>query len=401
MERLKVLFITAWYPTNEQPVGGVIVREHAKAARLYDDVVVLHCAGPDATLKGLWRMEQESDENLTEGIPTYRVWHRNSPIPKTSYLIYLWSAFQAFRRITTKGVRWDIIHAHVFEAALPAVLIGMAHRIPVVVTEHWTLFPRKLLDPFSIWKSSIAFRWAQVVMPVTRSLQQAIEAYGIKARFRVVPNVVDTQLFYPNSSPQSTKQSLKRLLFVGLLDLSHKKGVPYLLQALAQLRRQRDDWHLDIVGDGPARAEYERLAIDSGLAARVTFHGLKSKREVAEFMRQAHLFVLPSLFETFAAVAAEALATGTPVLSTRCGGPEEFIVDDVGMVVPPANAEALWKGLDYMLNHLDRFPPHQLSRYATERFSPERVGEQLHTIYTTYFQRHGGPNAATTKTETH
>jgi len=382
VERLNVLFITPWYPTNEHPVSGVFVREHAKAVRLYDDVVVLHCAGTDATLKGLWRIEQESDKSLTEGILTYRVWHRRSPIPKTSYLLFLWSAFRAFRRIAAqKSVRWDIIHAHVFESALPAVLIGRSHRIPVVVTEHWTLFPKKLLGPFSIWKASIAFRWAQVVMPVSLSLQQAIEDYGIKARFHVVPNVVDTQLFYPNSFPQSKSQSLKRLLFVGLLDPSHKKGVPHLLQALAQLRHVRDDWHLDIVGDGPPRSEYERLAIDLGLANKVTFHGLKSKQDVAEFMRQAHLFVLPSLFETFGVVAIEALATGIPVLSTRCGGPEELIVDDVGMLVPPGDAEALCKALDYMLDHTECFPPDRVSRYAHERFSPERVGKLLHETY--------------------
>ena len=383
MERLKVLFITPWYPTKEHPVSGVFVREHAKAVRIYDDVVVLHCAGSDAKIKGLWRMDQESDEGLTEGIPTYRVWHRRSPIPKTSYLLYLWSVFHAFRHIVAQGVRCDIIHAHVFEAGLPAVLIGRFHRIPVVVTEHWTLFPKKLLDMFSVWKASIAFRWARLVMPVSHSLQQAIKAYGIKARFHVVPNVVDTQLFYLNSSPQSKNQSLNRLLFVGLLDLSHKKGVPYLLQALGQLRQQRDDWQLDIIGDGPPRAEYERLAIDLGLGDKITFHGLKSKREVADFMRQAHLFVVPSLFETFAAVAAEALATGTPVLSTRCGGPEEFIVDDVGMLVPPGDAEALCKGLNYMLDRLKCFSPDRISRYARERFSAEEVGKLIHETYVT------------------
>ena len=376
----------------------MFVREHAKAVRLYDDVVVLHCAGTDPTVKGLWRMEQESDESLTEGIPTYRVWHRRSPFPKTSYLLYLWSAFQAFRRIVAQGFQPDIIHAHIYLAGVPAVLIGKLNRIPVVVTEHSSGFPRKLLRRLDTWKARLAFKWADTIMPVSRSLQRSIEKYSIEARFQVVPNVVDTSLFSPQLRPADVHNP-KRILFVGLL--LPVKGLPCLLQALAQLRDHRDDWHLDIVGDGPARAEYERLAIDSGLAARVTFHGLKSKREVAEFMRQADLFVLPSLFETFAVVAAEALATGTPVLSTRCGGPEEFIVEDVGMVVPPADAEALCKGLDYMLNHLDRFPPHQVSRYVTECFSPERVGEQLHTIYATYFQRHGGPNAATTKTETH
>jgi hypothetical protein len=84
MKRLKVLFITAWYPTREVPVQGVFGREHAKAVQLYDDVVVLHLAGSDPTLRTMWRIEQEANETLTEGIPTYRVWHRRFPVPKLS-----------------------------------------------------------------------------------------------------------------------------------------------------------------------------------------------------------------------------------------------------------------------------------------------------------------------------
>lgn len=380
MDRLKVLFITAWYPTKEFPVWGVFVREHAKAVRLYDDVVVLHCAGTDPKLRSLWRMEQESDESLTEGIPTHRVWHRRSPIPKTSYLLYLWSAFRAFQRITLRGDPWDVIHAHVFQAALPAVLIGRFHGIPVVVTEHWTLFPKKLLDRFNIWKASIAFRWARVVMPVSRSLQRAIEAYGINARFRVVPNVVDTQLFYPNSSPQPKSQSLKRLLFVGLLDPSHKKGVPYLLQALAQLRHVRDDWHLDIVGDGPSRAEYERQAIDSGLADKVTFHGLSSKREIAEYMRQADLFVLPSLSDNLPCVVIEAMASGLPIVSTLVGGIPEMVDDEVGILIPSGDVARLSTALIQVMETLGKFD-HALIAQRSRKYSPESVGGLIHHIY--------------------
>jgi len=61
VDRLQVLFITAWYPTKEHPVWGVFVREHAKAVRLYDDVAVLHGAGVDPNLQRLWRVEQETD----------------------------------------------------------------------------------------------------------------------------------------------------------------------------------------------------------------------------------------------------------------------------------------------------------------------------------------------------
>jgi glycosyltransferase involved in cell wall biosynthesis len=150
-----------------------------------------------------------------------------------------------------------------------------------------------------------------------------------------------------------------------------------------------------MVGDGPARAEYEGLAVDSGLANKVTFHGLKAKSEVAEFMRQADLLVLPSLFETFSVVAAEALTTGTPVLTTRCGGPEEYINEDVGLVVPPADAEALCEGLDYMLDHLEKFNPSKISRYAIERFSPDRIGKQLHGIYLECIKKYMRANATT------
>ena len=127
--------------------------------------------------------------------------------------------------------------------------------------------------------------------------------------------------------------------------------------------------------------EYERLTADLKLSDKVTFHGLKPKPEVAEFMRRADLFVLPSLCETFSAPAAEALATGTPVLATRCGGPEEFVVNDVGVLVSPGDADALRGGLDYILGRLHRYSRREISQYARERFSLEVVGGTLHAVY--------------------
>ena len=113
----------------------------------------------------------------------------------------------------------------------------------------------------------------------------------------------------------------------------------------------------------------------------VTFRGARSKREVAQFMQQADLFVIPSLAETFSVPAVEALACGTPVLSTRCGGPEEFIVEDVGSLVPSGDANALFRGLDQMLDNLHLYSRQRISKFARERFSPDVVGAQLHAVY--------------------
>jgi glycosyltransferase involved in cell wall biosynthesis len=378
--RIKVLFVTAWYPTRDQPVAGIFVREHAKAVQLHNDVFVLHLVGPDPKLKGLWRLEQETDQTVTEGIPTYRLWHWLSPILKTSYFLQLWSTFRAFRHFVNQRFSPDLIHAHIYSAGLPAVLIGRLHNVPVIVSEHFTGFPRRLLNRKEVWKAKWAFRLAKNVLVVSHGLQKAIEAYDIRARFQVIPNVVDISLFYPPSN-KFLNSNRKVLLFVGLLDPSHKKGVPYLLRALGKLGEKRKDWHLNILGDGEVRTEYERMAWELGIAEKVTFHGLKSKQEVAKFMRQADLFVLPSLYETFSVVAAEALAAGVPVLTTRCGGPEEFVSDEVGMVIPPSDMEALLKALDWMLDHLERFPPERLANYAADRFAAKHVGFLIHQAY--------------------
>lgn len=360
-------------------MGGVFVREHAKAVRLYDEVVVLHCAGPKAGLKRSWWMEQETNKDLTEDLPTYRVMSRPSPIPKTWYFFYLLSVWRAFRRIVTQGFRPDIIHAHVYTAGVPAVLIGKLYHIPVVITEQSTEFPRKLLRGSAVWRARLAFQWADIVMPVSGSLKAAIEDYGIRARFRLVPNVVDTHLFHPGRSSNARNQ-LKHLLVVSLLDSSHKKGIPHLIKALSKLRDQREDWHLDIVGDGPARDGYEELSADLGITDKVTFHGLKSKPEVAHFMRRADLFVLPSLWENLPCVLLESMASGLPMVSTRTGGTPEIVSQDVGILVPPGDELQLSKAINQMLGSLDKYDRHLIAQKAS-RYSHNSVGLAYHSLY--------------------
>lgn len=367
--------MTAWYPTKEQPVGGMFVREHAKAVRLYDDVVVLHCAGQRPEMKGLWRMEEETDESLTEGIPTYRVWHRRSPIPKTSSFIYIWSVLGAFRQIMAEGFHPNIIHAHIYSAGLPAVLIGKRYHLPVVITEQSSAFLRRSLSTVEVLKARVAFQWSELVLPVSFALQRAIQNYGIRAQFRVVPNAVDPGVFFPRSDSDRDEKP-RRLLFVGLL--VPVKGVPYLLQALAILHRRREDWHLDIVGDGPERANYEQLVAELGLADHITFHGVKSKRDVAGLMRQADLFVLPSVCETMGCVLLEAMASGLPIVATAVGGIVEVVDGDSGILAKAMDPNDLCQRLEAALGNLEKFDREALAKKALSKYSLQHVGCVLH-----------------------
>jgi len=255
------------------------------------------------------------------------------------------------------------------------VLVGRRHRTPVVVTEQSSNFPLRVLSRTEVVAARLAFRGAARVMPVSRSLQRAIEAYGIRARFRVVPNAVDPSIFHPGEGAAPAG----RLLCVALL--RPVKCVDDLLHALADPALSRDDWHLDVVGDGPHRAVCERLADRLGLRPRVTFHGYQPKATVADFMRRSDALVLPSRSENMPCVALEALTTGLPVIATKVGGVPEIVDDASGVLAPPGDAAALARAVTHFLDHRDEFDRASIARQATERFSLQTVGAALGDVY--------------------
>jgi len=366
-----------WYPSQENPVKGIFVKEHAKAVALYNDVVVFAFSGGSRSLISLY----EADEQIEDGIRTIRIKHKVLPVSKVSYFVNLWAVFASFRKLVHDGWRPDVIHAHIYSAGVPAIILGKMYSLPVVVTEHFTGFPRRLIHGFSRMQAKFAFEWASLVCPVSEDLKKSIESYGIRARFKVIPNVVDISLFSLQGSYDGGKtgESKKRILLVALLD--PKKGIPYLLEALANLKKKRSDFILDIVGDGSYRSEYEALARELDLADMVRFHGLKTKQEVSEFMKRCDFFVLPSLFETFGVVFIEALACGKPVIGPDIGGPNEIITTDAGKLVPPANTDALTAAIGYMIDHYKDYSPEKMAQYARERFSYMAVGQMLDRVY--------------------
>lgn len=358
------------------------MREHAKAVRdLGHRVVVLHLAGPRADRGGgLWSMEEELDPALSEGIETQHVFLHRSRLRGASYGLYLSSAIRAYRRLRAGGFRPDVIHAHIYTAGVPAAMVGTRSGIPVVLTEQFSGFPRHTLSRVDVRKARYAFGRASCALPVSHHLLEAIRSYGIDVPFEVVPNVVDTSLFFPDVE-RERETAERRLLFVGNLEPSESKGFPTLLRALARLNDQRRDWRLDIFGDGPERGSYEASAGALGLAEQLRFHGSQPKTVIAETMRGSDLFVLPSRFDNLPCAVVEALASGLPVVSTTVGGIPELVDERSGRLVPPDDPAALADTIDETLAGLDRFDRRAIATAAADRYSLGVVGKQLTEIY--------------------
>ncbi len=379
--RLKILFLPIWYPDEDNPVAGIFVKEHAKAVALYNDIVVLYSRKVGKGVKGLYEIISDEKE---AGIRTIRVNYNRSPIPKTSDFIYLWSMFAAFKKLLKQGWRPDIIHAHVYSAGADAVIIGKRYNIPVVISEHWSGFLRRSLKKIDILKARFAMNRASIILPVSNHLQEAIKSYGIRNKFTVVPNVVNTTTFRPPACPKNGGK--KNILFVGLI--VPIKGIGFLLRALAQVKEKRQDFVVDIVGDGPNRKEYEKLTEESGLGHLVKFHGFKIKEEVAEFMKNCDFLVQPSLYETFGVTYIEAMACGKPVVATQLRALQEKINKDRGILVPPKDANALADAIDYMLDHHKDYSPQKIRGYVKDEFSYDVVGKKLNEIYREILQEH-------------
>lgn len=382
MQQLNVLFITTWYPNHRQANEGVFVREHAKAVQHYDRVTVLYAAGhlrPDQS--GLWRLVEEKDPILTEGVPTYHLYHRRVPVPGVSYLIQAWSHLRAFQQLYPRRNRPQVIHAHIYKAGVFATLIGKLYKIPVIITEHSSVFPRHLLSAYEALLARFAFRRAHHVLPVSNALQQGIESYGIQARFTVTPNVVNTQIFVPTekaANSHTVSDARKRLLYVG--SFVEVKGIPYLIEALALLTKERTDWQLDMIGRGPLMAEYQQMVQQLHLDENIIFHGFKPKDEIAHSMQQADLFVLPSVWDNMPCVLLEAMASGLPIVSTKVGGIPEIVDEETGLLVAPRNPQELCDALAHMLAHLDEYDRKQIAHKA-ERYDYATVGASIHEIY--------------------
>ncbi len=168
---------------------------------------------------------------------------------------------------------------------------------------------------------------------------------------------------FPSTWMRSISDQSSELFFVGRL--LPFKGVAMLLQAVARVHPEIPV-SLNIVGDGPIRADLEKITSDLGLTANVTFAGGLSLAGVATEMRKAHVFCLPSVRESGGAVLLEAEASGLPVVAVNYGGPAELVDDEVGRAVSADGPESLIQDLVETFRDIARNPGTMAATRANE-----------------------------------
>lgn len=249
-------------------------------------------------------------------------------------------------------LRPDVVQGQAASCGLFAVIVGRLLKIPCITYVQGGDFNesgelRRLLEV------APAIRYADKCIATTEALAQAIQSY-VRRSIDVVPHG-----YQPETISEAVVQLTRRwaragtpcILFVGFLDPD--KGVAHLVSAVAQLAGDWPDLTLLIVGQGPLRNELEQQAAQLGMAAKVQFLGVLPHDQVLALMRQADLFVLPSVSaEPFGIVLIEALNEGCPVVATEvCGSAALVDQGRNGYVVRGDSAEALAGAMRKILNN--------------------------------------------------
>jgi glycosyltransferase involved in cell wall biosynthesis len=369
---LRVLVTPDWYPWPDEPLAGVFCREQARAIARSVDVRVLAWR-PQPRLRALFRLTSEEEE----GVLTYRLRHANSVIPKSglsSKLAGLLKLCSALRR-----ARWrpDVIHAHEFSAASVAVPLGVLTGAPLIFSEHWSGFALGTLDKRERRLARWAFSRGRLVCPVSADLARHVAAVAPDVSIRPVPNVVDTDLFVP---PEAWRpEGALRLVTVG--SLVPIKGPRHLIAAVSALRERGVSVALEIIGDGPLRADLERFAADLDVADAITFRGRVDRPAVAAALRRSDAFVLPSLWETLSCALLEAMAAGLPAVATRVGGIPEVLTSGEGILVEPGSTDALAEGLLAMAESVAKYDRRSLRQKAVASFGYDAIAREWADVY--------------------
>ena len=361
-----VVHIPSWFPIPEKPLNGNFIFRHIESLGDSVQSVILH----------------HLSEGFTPEIPQNATLF---PVPSRVGKFGQFKAYlDAFDELVRQYGKPDLIHLHV---ALPlgpvAARISKKHRIPLIVSEHWTgylpmnspylSFTERLL----LWQT---FRNATHITAVSQNLLDNISLavpVAAKKPQTVVGNVVDTDLF--SLKDNSLHQEKKQILHVSTL-ANEAKNIMGILHAVDALHQRRNDFELNIVHDF-RNILAETYVRERGLDSVVHFLGRKTSAEIAELLQQSAFFLLFSNFENQPCVLLESFSTGTPAVTTPVGGIPEITNPDNAVIVTPEDESQLVDKLDQILNHLQSYDPSVIRQNALDICSPKVIGKTWLLVY--------------------
>ena len=377
-----VLKLCGWYPSKVDALSGDFVQRQAVAISGQCKTVVLFAQKDPLPNGSEIEVVFSGNGNLFEYIYYY---------PQKKWLDKLWSQWYYMRVLKLflpillkEHGPPSLIHVNiVWRAAIWGLYLQKKYNWPIVITEHSTEYQPNAIENirhkgiFRKMITSKAFRRCRLFLPVSDQLAKTIEQLYGKRSYKVIPNVVDTSLFY--YQPKTDTTGPIRLLHISTM--GYQKNIEGIISVLVQL--PKTDAPFEVIMVGPASEKVKKLVhSDKLLTTKVTFTGSVSYKEVAALMQTADGLLLFSRYENLPCVILEALCCGVPVIATGVGGIPEVINNENGILVPEGDEPALLQALTKLINGDVVFDRPAIAKKAKDQFNYDTVGRSFIEAYT-------------------
>lgn len=285
------------------------------------------------------------------------------------------SASYQYRQLI-KQYQPDIVHAHMVHANIFVRLNRIGRPVSkVICTAHNSNEGGKI--------RMLAYKFTDYLSDFNTNVsQEAVQAFIAKGAFtklnaHCIYNGIDLDKFIYQE--QKNISSTISLLAIGRLN--EQKDYPNLLNALLLVIQQHPNVHLQIVGEGELLTDINELIKQLQLADYVTMLGRRDN--VPMLMQQADYFILSSKYEGFGLVIAEAMASGTFVIATDCGGVKE-VMGGTGLLIPPQNASMLTNAIvdAIQISEDEKLVNNQQAlKYVQDNFDLNKIIDQWEKVY--------------------
>ncbi|MCZ4408136.1 glycosyltransferase family 4 protein [Cryomorphaceae bacterium 1068] len=362
---MNILLIPENFPTDENPVAGIFMKDYITAMQAFAKVTVFNSnpwyRGQYEEVEGARCFDLHlfaKKWRFPFNIAAYTYWERQS------------------LKFTKKLPKPDLIHLHGTAQRGKWVAKLAAHwNVPFVITEHTGPWSAISARPAILKRVKGIMEKADLVMPVSKHLEKEILESGIKPqRMAVLGNPIDTDFFSLREKPLT---ATKHILFLGRLDPF--KGGLRTLKAYNKIKDEFPEYRLTIAGDGVEGDAIQTFIEENHLEAGVEFLRKQLNREeMRTLFHESTFLVFPSEFESFGLVAAEAMATGLPVVISDRTGPLDYSSSTNSIQIEPESIEA---GLREMIERIEGFDPKKVRSSIENNFGTAAFSNKLKEAY--------------------
>lgn len=377
---MKILFLNYEYP----PLGGGAANATAYLLSEWsqDETVEVHLI-----TSGIGQQFEET--KIGNNVFVHRLpigknphtLHHQSLLDLVTYSVKAWW----YSRTLLRKERFDITLAFFgvpcgffalllkWEYSVPYVVALRGSDVPGYSHKYTWLYP--MLSPVIRW----IWKQAAAVIPNSTGLSELAKQTAWHQDFIVIENGVDTKQFFPDITKRPSDEFI---LTPGASRITERKGLNYLIEAVALLVPKYPELRLKIMGDGSARPKLETLVKERGLEEKVIFLGRIPREETTPYYQEASLFVMPSLNEGMSNAMLEALASGLPIIATPTGGTAELVTESKnGTVVPEQSVTALVQAIEPFLQHSELVTAYGTeSRKRAEAQDWDKVAQNFKTV---------------------